>query len=81
MLFYYDKPIPIIHSQSRDLAYGQMTRINPNSFVEEETFKKPCVVIVLDRDLQDFHKEMDDLSVPSHTLSYKLYKTNIFEVN
>lgn len=81
LLFYYDKPIPIIHSQSRDLAYGQMTRINPSTFVEEGVFKKPCVVIVLDRDLQDFHKEMSDLGIPIHVLTYKLYQTNIFEVN
>ncbi len=81
LLFYYEKPLPIIHSDSNDLAYGQMTKVNPHMFVTEDVLNKPCIVIVLDRDLKDFHIQMAALHIQSHRLIYKLNKTNIFEVN
>jgi hypothetical protein len=81
LLFYYNKPLPIIHSESHDLAYGQITKLNPDAFVTEEVLKTPCIVVVLDRDLPDFHTEMTHLHISNHALTYKLYKINIFEVN
>ena len=79
LLFYYDKPIPIIRSESCDLAYG--CRGNPDMFVTEEVLRKPCMVIVLDRDLDDFTAMVNRSQPIKNTLMYKLCKTNIFEVN
>ena len=81
LLFYYGKPLPIIQSESNDLAYGQITKLNSHIFVTEDVLYKPCVVVVLDRDLQDFHAQITSLHVQSHRLIYKLNKTNIFEVS
>lgn len=60
--FYLGRRVPIIHSESRDLWYGQQTGRHANWFLDEKALdQNDAYVYVLKRDQSDFEARFQEL--------------------
>lgn len=73
-LFYYNKPIPIVHSESRDLWFAQSAGYGKSIFLQSLGGLESPNIIVLKRDQEAFQKEYPSFSTAIYaTENYTIY--------